>query len=91
MAQILVRNLDERTVKRLKDHARKKGHSLQAEVKSILESSAQEEILDWEAARKLVDDIRNRIQKKVGGRLDDSTLIIRRDRDWRTRRLSGGR
>ena len=91
MAQILVRNLDERTVNRLKDHARKRGRSLQAEVKSILEKSSHEEILDWEAARKLVDDIRNRIQKKVGGRLDDSTLIIRRDRDWRTRRLSGGR
>jgi plasmid stability protein len=89
MAQILVRNMEEQTVKRLKARARKKGHSLQAEVKSILEQSAQE--LDRESAWKLADDIRNRIEKRVGGKLDDSTVILRRDRDWRTRRLSGSR
>ena len=91
MAQILVRNLADRTVKRLKARARRNARSLQAEVKSILESSAQEETLDMEAARKLADDIRNRIEKRVGGKLDDSARIIRRDREWRTRRLAGGR
>jgi len=91
VAQILVRNLTERTVKRLKARARSKGHSLQAEVRSILENSAKTESLDMPAARKLADDIRNRIEKRVGGKLNDSTLIIRRDRDWRTRRLRGGR
>ncbi len=91
MAQILVRNLDERIVKRLKARARRNERSLQAELKSILENSAQTERLDMLSARKLVDDIRNRIEKRVGGKLDDSTLIIRRDRDWRIRRLSGSR
>ncbi len=85
MAQILVRNLDEVTVKRLKARARKGGRSLQAEAKEILEQSARLEI-DREAAWKRIDAIRNSIEKKVGGKLDDSALIIRKDRDWLARR-----
>lgn len=87
MAQILVRNLPEATVKRLKARARKKGRSLQAEAKEILEETARMDKLDMQAARRLADFIRNRIEKRVGGRLDDSTLVIRKDRDWRARRL----
>ena len=46
MAQILVRNMEEQTVKRLKARARKKGHSLQAEVKEIfhIHPTAREEM-----------------------------------------------
>ena len=36
MAQILVRNLDEKIVNRLKARARRNGRSLQAEVRAIL-------------------------------------------------------
>ncbi len=85
MAQILVRNLPEATVKRLKARARKKGRSLQAEVTEILEESARIE-LDREAAWRLADAIRESIRKKVGI-LDDSARIIRKDREWRVRRL----
>ena len=77
MAQILVRNLDERTVKRLKDLAQRKGHSLQAEVKGILQQAT---VLDMESARKLVNSIR----KSFGNRrFDDSAEIIRKFRDRR--------
>jgi plasmid stability protein len=79
MAQILVRNLEEQTVKRLKARAREKGHSLQAEVRDILEQTAQ---MDMQMARRLADLIRN----GIGRRFDDSAKIIRKDRDWLTRR-----
>lgn len=76
MGQILVRNLDDRIVKRLKARARQKGHSLQAEVKGILEQAAP---LDWKASWKLADTIR----KSFGRRFDDSAKLIRKDRDRR--------
>lgn len=40
MAQILVRDLDEAVVDRLKQRAREEGHSLQAEVRTILSAAA---------------------------------------------------
>ena len=43
MPQILVRDLDEKIVARLKKRARRDGRSLQSEVKSILERAAIEE------------------------------------------------
>ena len=77
MAQILVRNLDERLVKRLKTRARRNGRSLQAEVRIILE---QTPTLDMKAALKLADKIR----KSLGNRrFDDSAVLIRRERDRR--------
>ena len=77
MAQILVRNLDERTVNRLKARARRNGRSLQAEVQSILE---QAPALDMKAALKLADTIR----KSFGNRqFEDSAKLIRRERDRR--------
>lgn len=40
MPEVLVRNLDEAVVERLKDRARGNGRSLQAELKLILEQAA---------------------------------------------------
>ena len=40
MPEILVRGLDQKTVKRLKERARISGRSLQQEVKDILERAA---------------------------------------------------
>ena len=77
MAQILVRDLDDWVIKQLKTCARRKGHSLQAEVKEILEQAT---VLDMEAARKLVDTIRKSFQ---GRRFDYSARLIRKDRDSR--------
>lgn len=42
MAQVLVRNLNDRVVARLKKRARTQGRSLQAEVKTILEEAAKD-------------------------------------------------
>ena len=75
MAKILVRNLDDKTIERLKKRARMKGRSLQSEVKTVLEQASQ---LDMEAALKLV----NRIRSKFKGRkFKDSTNLVREDRN----------
>ena len=78
MAQILVRELDEEVVERLKKRAKEDGRSLQSEVKLILERAALEPKVDMETARALVDDIR----KKFKGRsFPDSVELIREDRN----------
>lgn len=75
MAQILVRNLDDRVVERLKIRAHRDGRSLQSEVKMILEQAAK---ADMAGARELAEAIR----KKMGDRsFDDSAKLIREDRD----------
>jgi plasmid stability protein len=41
MGSILVRGLDQKTIERLKEHARLDGHSLQPEVKALLKRAAE--------------------------------------------------
>ena len=77
MAQILVRKVDERLVRRLKASAQRNGRSLQAEVKTILEQNTP---LDMKSARRLVDAIRKRLGNR---RFDDSSALIRRERERR--------
>ena len=78
MAQILVRNLKEKTVKELKARATREGRSLQAEVTLILEREADIGKVDMETARRLADAIRS----SFGGRkFSDSAELIREDRD----------
>ena len=78
MAQILVRNLDEKVVDRLKKNAKQRGRSLQAEVKTILEQAANAPRADSESARKLILNIRRRFK---GRDFPDSAELIREDRD----------
>lgn len=75
MSQILVRNLDDAAVERLKSRARAHGRSLQAEAKDILEQSAR---IDVAETRKLVDCIRKSFE---GRKFDDSTELVREDRN----------
>lgn len=75
MGQILVRDLNDEVIERLKDRARNDGRSLQSEVKLILEQAAR---ADVKAARKLANDIRKRFK---GRKLTDSADLIREDRD----------
>jgi len=73
MAQILVRDLDEAVVRRLKVQAKKDNRSLQSEVKHILERSA----VDGTAAISAVREIRARLK---GRRFPDSAGLVREDR-----------
>jgi antitoxin FitA len=76
MAQILVRDLEGKTVDRLKKQAKEHGRSLQAEVRSILEGVAGK--MTMAEFRATAD----RLRKSLGGRRHtDSALLIREDRD----------
>jgi plasmid stability protein len=78
MSSILVRGLDQKTIERLKERARRNGRSLQEEVNALLEREA--ETLTMREARRLSEQWRRRL----GGRsMSDSTRLIRRDRDSR--------
>ena len=75
MAQILVRNLDEQIVERLKERAQRRGRSLQAEAKEILTQAAG---IGFKEAGSLV----RLWQKRLTGReIPNSTHLIRADRE----------
>ncbi len=78
MAQILVRDVDDRVVDRLKDRARGNGRSLEAEVKMMLCKMADSPKPDHEAALKGIVKLRERFK---GRRFPDSVALIREDRD----------
>jgi plasmid stability protein len=75
MAQIIVRNLDDAVVERLKARARANGRSLEAEVRQILEQSAK---VDMATARLMAMDIRRRLK---GRKFPDVAELIREDRE----------
>lgn len=66
MSQVLVRDLDQPILERLKARARRHGRSLQAELKEILETAAEADLLD---ARLVADRIRRSLR---GRRTTDS-------------------
>jgi len=75
MAQILVRDLDEKLVARLKVRAKDHGRSLQGEVKAILEGSVK---YSMEDARKMAEEWRQQFAGRIQG---DSADLLREDRD----------
>jgi len=78
MAQILVRDLDDAVVRKLKARARSYGRSLQSEVKAILTHAASSPVVDMEAARQMCAKIRRRLR---GRRRTDSVKLLREERD----------
>lgn len=74
MAQVLVRNLSQAALDRLKALARRKGRSLQAEMKAILEGASE---ADPASFRALAARLRARL---AGRRHTDSAALISRDR-----------
>lgn len=74
MARVLIRDLDEETVERLKARAARNGRSLQAELQIIVERAAASDILESR-------DVAARIRRKLAGRKhSDSTLLVADDR-----------
>ena len=77
MAQILVRDVGEAAVARLKRRAKRRGRSLQGEVKAILEEVAGREAAMVKARREAA-----RIRARFAGRsFSDGTALIREDRE----------
>ena len=74
MAKVLIRNLDEQTVTRLKQRAARNARSLQAELQTIIERAAMSEVVDSRA-------VAARIRRKLADRTHtDSTALIADDR-----------
>lgn len=77
MAQILVRNVDEEIVARLKQRAANNGRSLQAEVKMVLEQASGIDTINvWQK----VEQFRTKMQKS-GRAFSDSAVLLRKDRE----------
>jgi plasmid stability protein len=76
MAQLLVRNLAQKVVDRLKKQAKAGGKSLQSEVKTILEDASNR--VDRAAFFEGAQTIRRSLQ---GRKLSDSAALIREERD----------
>ncbi len=76
MAQILVRQLDDKLVERLKKRAKEHGRSLQSEAKTILE----EAVPDYEGAWKRIAKLKNTLNR-AGRTFSDSAPLIREERD----------
>ena len=75
MAQVLVRDLDDAAVEKLKARAKRNGRSLEAELRLILEGSAR---ADMPEARRLAE----RIRAELSGREhSDSVDLVSEDRD----------
>ena len=77
MPDVLIRNIDEKTLDNLKKRAENNNHSLQVELKNILEIYGK---IEFEQTKDL---IRESIEKyKAEGRVfSDSVDLIREDRD----------
>lgn len=76
MAQVLVRQLNDKVVERLKKRAKEHGRSLQSEVKTILE----EAVPDYERAWKRIAKFRKTLEQSRR-KFSDSATLIREDRD----------
>lgn len=74
MPQLLVRNLDEDTIKRLKTLAKQHGRSLQGGVKVVLEEAATLPIAEVSS---LLEKWQRRLARR---RFSDSARIIPKDR-----------
>jgi len=74
MGDILIRNLDEQTLKRLKAQAKEHGRSLQSEVRLLVKRAAGADVGQIAA---MFDGWRKRFR---GRRFSDSVRLIREDR-----------
>lgn len=76
MAQILVRDIEPETIKRLKDRAKQHKRSLQGEAKYILEEAAQKMTME-----EAMERAKHWRKKFAGRKFSDSAELIREDRD----------
>jgi plasmid stability protein len=77
MANILIRDLDDEVLARLKATAKAQGRSLQAEIHEVLEGASKRSLAE---TRRLSAQWLKRLE---GSSQTDSTRLIREDRDAR--------
>ena len=85
MGQVLVRNVDDRTIERLRLRAELKGHSLEQELREIIKQAAGPTV---EERLAMIDRVRA-MQKKPSKMLSED--VVRKLRDERIRKLTGRR
>ena len=76
MGQIIVRNLDDAVIEQLKQKARRENTSLEQTARDALTKAA------GPSRAELIEEAR-RIRERIGKVSEDSTALIRRDRDTR--------
>lgn len=75
MAQVVIRNIDDEAIRRLKSRAARKGVSLERELRTILTEAAR-------ADRRGFGERAATFRRKLAGRRhSDSTALIRKDRE----------
>ena len=79
MAQLLIRDLKETTLRRLKTLAKRHGRSLQGEVKLIVEEAAETGV-KWDEFRARAEQWQKKLAA-TGVKFGDSAELIREDRD----------
>ncbi|MFO7848005.1 MAG: hypothetical protein R6V27_15675 [Balneolaceae bacterium] len=77
MADVLIRNIDKDTLKRLKDRAKRNNRSLQEELKELVDSYAKPDV---DETRNRVNDILTKY-KASGKSFPDSGEELSEDRD----------
>jgi antitoxin FitA len=85
MGQVLIRNIDDRTIERLRLRAELKGHSLEQELRVIIKQAAGPTV---EERLAMIDRVRA-MQKKPSKLLSED--VVRKLRDERIRKLTGRR
>lgn len=75
MPQVLIRNIDRKTLTRLKEQAKRNHRSTEAEAKAILESGVALSPIEF------LDVVRHWQERFRGRRISDSAKLIREDRD----------
>ncbi len=75
MPDVLVRNVEDRVLEKLKRRARANGRSLQGELIEVLKSLAGEPASDEELAHRIKRSLRGRSR-----RFTDSAVLLREDR-----------
>ena len=77
MAQVLIRNVDDGVVDKLKARAKRNGVSLEAELRDILQREAMPRSMEE------VRDILGELDRRTGGRkLADGVKLLRKDRGY---------
>jgi antitoxin FitA len=74
---VLIRDLDEKTVNELKKRAEKRNRSLQAELKAIIEDAAAN---DWQRTWAAADHIFEEL-RATGRKFSNTTELLREDRE----------
>ena len=74
MAQVVIRNIDDEAIRRLKSRAARKGVSLERELRTIITQAAR---ADRAGFRERAAAFRKKLE---GRRHSDSTVLIRKDR-----------